>query len=256
MSKYTPIHSHTWEDKDFLKMSKDHKLIFFFLISNHSINNSGIYEIPLITISHKTGVPLSTVKKGLAKGLISGIEYDLEHEIVFVKNRIKYSPGGNPERVKIGIQNENGKFSKTFLWNQFILLYPQFKKIILTVNKPFTNGTIDLDLELDLDSKDLTNKKLLKIEFEEDWKRYPKNGNKKRASDCYTKTVKTPEDRKLFLQKMDDYLASVDDPKYYKNGDTFFYQWQDLDVAPQAKELSWGEKIDLERELKSKEQLQ
>jgi hypothetical protein len=238
MSKYTPIYSHTWEDRDFLKMGKDGKLIFFFLLSNSAINNSGIYEIPIITISQKTGIPSATVTQLLRNGSISGVEYDLENEIVFVKSRVKYSPGGNPVRVKKGIENEHLRFSKTFLWNNFIELYPQFKDIILTVTQPLPNGSLPLPLTLPLDSKDLTNNKPLKIEFEDDWKRYPKKGNKNRAMSCYLKTVTTLERREEFLKKMDAYLASVDDPRYYKNGDTFFSQWKDLEVGPEIKAVS------------------
>lgn len=167
MSKYTPLKKSIWRDKDFKKSKKDAKLLFLYLISNESINNSGIYEIPISTISEETTIGVSTVRQLLVNGSIKNIEYDMENEIAYVVNRRKHSPGGNPHQVERGIVSEFKQTSKSFLWNSFIKLNPQFKDIFPTLAQPLANGSIPLPLPIPLqDSKDLKDIKPLKIEKE------------------------------------------------------------------------------------------
>jgi len=69
------------------------------------------------------------------------------------------------------------------------------------------------------------------LNFETDWKSYPRTaGNKKKAQACYLKSVTTPEKRKEFLAKMKTYIASVEDPQFLKHGETFFRNWQDIEI--------------------------
>lgn len=70
--------------------------------------------------------------------------------------------------------------------------------------------------------------------FKEDWATYPrKDGVKSKALSCYKKTVGNNLDtnRPLFLKKMEEYVASVDDDGYLKHGETFFRNWQDLEIS-------------------------
>lgn len=249
MAKYRPVLTRIWKDRDFLSLGKDSKLIFLYLITNESCNNSGVYEIPIATISHETGVPQATVKQLLGNGSIKNIIYDVENEIVFVMNARKYSPGGNPAQVEKGVLSEFQHLGKTFLWNSFLELYPEFKTIFSTVDQPLVKGTLPLPLPLPL--KDLTNNKPLKMDieewFEEDWKLYPKKGHKKTALRHYKRTVNTPEKRELFLDKMTRYVDSVENPQYLKLGETFFNQWPDLEISDQIEPKqpkSWQEKED------------
>lgn len=147
-------------------------MLFLYFISNESVNNSGVYEIPLRTISVETGIPLPTLKKLLAQPVIKNIDYDMENEMVFVRNARKYSAGGNPAQVAKGILSEFQQNNKTFLWNSFLELNPQFKEKFSTVGQPLVNGSLPLplplplkDLDLDLD---LTNNKPLKMEVEKE----------------------------------------------------------------------------------------
>lgn len=76
--------------------------------------------------------------------------------------------------------------------------------------------------------------------FEKDWETYPrKEGNKKNAESYYLRSITTPEKRKAFLQKMDDYVKSIDDPIYLKHGETFFKNWENLETykLPKNKEI-------------------
>ena len=79
----------------------------------------------------------------------------------------------------------------------------------------------------------------IQLWFEEDWKRYPRPaGNKKNAFQSYQKII-GPDPiqlRPLFLNKMKDYIASVDDVKYLVYGEKFFREWQTIQIDPIAKQ--------------------
>lgn len=238
MSKYTAIYQKIWKDKDFLKSSKDEKLIFLYLTTNEAVHISGIYEIPLSTIAYETSIPLATVKKVLGKGSIKNVVYDLENEMVFLVNRLKkYSQGGNPTQVEKGVLKQFQETGKTSLWNMFVEVNPQFKSIFSTVDQPLPKGTLPLPIPLPI--KDLTNNRtdsdeiLCEGAFQNCWNQYPrKEGNKKKAFECFKKSVwKQGRRVNIFLEKMGRYIKSVDDPKYYKHGDTFFRNWEDLEIA-------------------------
>lgn len=64
--------------------------------------------------------------------------------------------------------------------------------------------------------------------FEEDWLSYPrKAGSKPKAKSSYLKSVTSLEKRKQFQEKTKVYLATVRDPQYYKQGETWFRNWED-----------------------------
>ena len=88
--------------------------------------------------------------------------------------------------------------------------------------------------------------------FEICWDKYPrKAGNKKKALDCFKKSVwaKGDQGQETFLKKMGAYVASVDDPGFLQHGETFFRNWQDLEISNirPIKNETWEEKH--EREL-------
>lgn len=71
--------------------------------------------------------------------------------------------------------------------------------------------------------------------FEEDWGRYiRKAGNKRKALECYQRTVGSDlaKKRPLFLDTMERYHESLKgrDRKYALHGETFFRNWQDLEI--------------------------
>ena len=109
---------------------------------------------------------------------------------------------------------------------------------------------VEVDRDREVDITHITNE--VEIAFKEDWIIYPrKAGDKGKALSCYRKTVgnNLKINRPLFLEKMKAYVASVDDPGFLKHGETFFRNWQDLEVSniKPMKNESWDEKH--EREL-------
>lgn len=234
MSKYSPIYQKIWKDKDFLKSSKDAKLIFFYLTTNEALHISGIYEIPLSTIAYETGIQLATVRQVLTNGSIKNVVYDMENEMVFLVNRLKkYSQGGNPDQVEKGVLKQFQETCKTPLWNLFLEANPYFKTLFPTLDQPLTKGSLPLPLPLRDLSNNGSNSNALEKNFNEDWGKYPrKEGNKRKAKECYVKSVgDNEEQRKRFLEKMEKYIASVDDPQFLKHGETFFRNWEDLEVS-------------------------
>lgn len=87
-------------------------------------------------------------------------------------------------------------------------------------------------------------------EFEKDWAMYPrKAGDKKKAFSCWMKTVwKKGEDARYnFIQKIIDYTASFDDTSFMKHGETFFRNWENIEIEKKQEKKqpkSWQEKED------------
>ena len=102
-----------------------------------------------------------------------------------------------------------------------------------------TNQNPENENDIDIAVKGLTKSKgtkptieARKVWFREDWGAYPrKDGDKAKAEKCYLKSVTSMEKRKLFQKKMREYVDSVDDPIYFKHGETFFRNWENLEVS-------------------------
>lgn len=101
------------------------------------------------------------------------------------------------------------------------------------------NQNPDNENEIEIEVKGLTKSKetkptikIRKVWFQEDWKSYPrKDGDIAKAEKCYLKSVTTLKKRKLFQKKMQEYVDSVDDPIYLKHGETFFRNWENIEVS-------------------------
>ena len=153
MSTHRQIQTKIWCDKDVLAAPAQGKLLFLYLICNKHINNSGVYEMPLSTISHDLKIAVPTVTKLLGNGSIKNVHYDFDNEMVFVVNAYrKYHPGGNPVQVEKGIINEFNQTNKTPLWNLFLKVNPYFKDIFPTVDQRLPNRSIPIPIEVPLDS--------------------------------------------------------------------------------------------------------
>lgn len=87
--------------------------------------------------------------------------------------------------------------------------------------------------------------------FEEDWISYPrKAGSKSKSKTCYLKSVTSLEKRKQFQEKTKVYLSTVSDPKYYKQGETWFRNWEDH-IIDEGNESSVENNISVLKELEA-----
>jgi len=70
----------------------------------------------------------------------------------------------------------------------------------------------------------------INLEFGELWKRYPRKDGKKRSFISFKRSVKTKENLQDIWKALENYIKLVQgkDPKYIKNGSTWFNQWQDF----------------------------
>jgi hypothetical protein len=108
------------------------------------------------------------------------------------------------------------------------------KHLQVADNKKTINFPLEVDREVDREVDNTYKGNECEKAFENCWDKYPrKAGNKKKALACFKKTVwvKGADGLMKFNDKMDDYIKSVDDPGFLKHGETFFRNWQDLEVS-------------------------
>lgn len=117
--------------------------------------------------------------------------------------------------------------------NGKIDLKPLIDKGFLVCMQDASNMPENADSETESETYKSTYKTDAREEwFEEDWASYPrKEGNKTKAKKCYLKSVESESRRKAFQKKMRAYVASVDDAKFLKHGETFFRNWEDLVIS-------------------------
>lgn len=150
MPGYRPIFKHIWKDPDFQELSPDDKLIFFYICTNDSITESGIYPLTPRTVANETGLSFDKVKAVFENGLYKNIEYDKEHRIIYVKNIRKYNTGGKPDLIRSSITKDLRNCPNTPLWENFFKDYPEYKGLgngCQTVLQRFSNDiVIDNDI--------------------------------------------------------------------------------------------------------------
>jgi len=155
MATYRPVYINIWKDPTFEGYKPPMKLIFIYLITNESTTESGIYPITIKTISNETGIPIKMVEKLLSNGL-KNVAYDFKNNFIFIKNFLKYSSGGGrPDLLQKSIE-KNYKNFNTPLWNEFMLIYPEYSNTLQTVGKPLTNCCSDVASISNAISKDIS----------------------------------------------------------------------------------------------------
>ena len=142
MAHYRKISVNIWRDPDFQKYSLEEKIVFFYLCTNPSATESGIYVITPGTISSESGVSFETVDHTLSNLGINNVRnlaYDVKTHTIFIKRYRLYNGGGAPALIRKAIQREHMITSTSPHWKEFVELYPEFQDII-TTDKPLSNG--------------------------------------------------------------------------------------------------------------------
>lgn len=103
---YRSIEPKIWQDSKFRKLSKDCKLLFFYLITNKNSHYSGIYYIPTEFIEYETGISREDIEVAI-KSLVSSeiVMHDSENSVIWVINMAKYQCKGNSDKLIMGIVN-------------------------------------------------------------------------------------------------------------------------------------------------------
>lgn len=90
------VHTKIWEDDEYLKYSKNAKLLFMYCITNHRIGLTGIYELPAMVLQFSTGLTEKEIEKA-KKELEANIAFYKDY--VFVFNAGKYSGFNSPKHA-------------------------------------------------------------------------------------------------------------------------------------------------------------
>jgi len=153
MAKYRPVYTQIWEDEDeFLNYSDFEKVLFFYLITNPSCTESGIYKISPRIISFILRCDQEKFVKSLSK-LSPNIMYDSDNKIVFVKNFFKYNGArhGRPDLILKSLMRDVTNFT-TPLWHCFIKTYPKFEESFIKVLENLDNTFYKNEYEYDNDN--------------------------------------------------------------------------------------------------------
>jgi hypothetical protein len=81
--------SGTWNDGEVLSYPPPVKLLFVYLWTNSHKNLAGLYELPMPTMRHETGLTEKQLRDGLA-ALYPKILFDPERNLVWVVNHVKH----------------------------------------------------------------------------------------------------------------------------------------------------------------------
>lgn len=100
MSDYKQIKTRIWQDKWFLSLTPEEKLMWLFLLTNQYVHFSGLYELPKPLISPLTGSsnPLIVLKKFVEDGKIKMYE-----DWILITNFKKHQPISENVKDKVNI---------------------------------------------------------------------------------------------------------------------------------------------------------
>lgn len=95
------IHTKFWRDPYVRKLSKDEKLVYFYVLTNEYVNIIWCYEIDADTIAFDTGIDTTTAEKCLNR-LASDAKINRFKNFIYLNNAYRYEQ-------YIGEKNETAK---------------------------------------------------------------------------------------------------------------------------------------------------
>lgn len=127
MRDFNKVNPSLWGSKKFQSLGTDGKLIYlYFLTSPHS-NSSGCYRCKIGYMVDDIGISRDDVIKGIER--VSDtllISFDMDEEIVFIRNWFVYNPPSNPNHAKkvlsdiVSLQNSRLKILALEDFSQFV----------------------------------------------------------------------------------------------------------------------------------------
>ena len=123
---YRKIESQFWTDPKVRILDPKEKLLFLYLITNPHSHVSGIYYLPLSTISHETGIEPHRVRRALTifKDAHT-VFYDEIAEVVWCRKMLRYQ-GINPS-ILVMVGKHLPTLHNSFLINEFLKEYHEHK---------------------------------------------------------------------------------------------------------------------------------
>lgn len=143
MADFRNIFTRIWNDKWFVTLDIDEKLLFIYLFSNERASICGMYELPLRTIVFETGIEKNRVLQILDRLQIDKKVFYVD-EVIWIVNFQKYNNSGNSAKVKIRITKDiemtpDGEIKKMYCKSNNIP-YPK-------LNIPYPKKFHDTDTE-------------------------------------------------------------------------------------------------------------
>jgi hypothetical protein len=145
--------------KEIRALGLECQVLALYLMTNPHTNALGVYYLPLIFISHETGIPPEGVRKGLASLSKVGFSYyDEGSEVVFVKEMAKFQIGElSPRDHKATwVKKEYQKLPKCpFLY----AFYARYKDLFNLLHPRGSEGAwkglgsflVEMDMEMDME---------------------------------------------------------------------------------------------------------
>ncbi len=220
--------SEKWKKTWFRKLKPEHKLMWFYILDN--CDHAGIWESDFELASFMIGWTYDQTE----------IEEAFEKQFLKIDENRWYLTDYIEWQYKCTISelNPNNKahlgvirtLEKHKIYDLLSIPYE-------APSKPLQRGTgvgvgkgVGIGIGKGVGKKNSDNGKFDE-EFEEVWKRYPRKDGKKKASEHFRASVKCAEDVKNINIALDKYLEYVRandiEPKYTKNGSTWFNNWGD-----------------------------
>lgn len=109
------LHTKFWQDSFVADLSPSERLVFVYLLSNHKINMSGIYEMSGREISFDTGISLEEIKF-FAKKLQDSKKMFFFRNWICITNHDRYNSYGKGEKQIPALIRELSYIPQEF-WN-------------------------------------------------------------------------------------------------------------------------------------------
>jgi hypothetical protein len=225
MGKYRKIDVRIWNDADFVALSDQGKLLWFFLYTHPHMTSIGAMRATKEGL--RAELKWSEVSFNGAFSELLGkpfIEVDEGACFLCFPNFLKYNPPENPNVVKS--------------WDAIIDLIPEcelkdkylqsLKAFAIPFGVTLRKGLANQEQEQEQEQE---HKRLPQFSFETIWKLYPKKLGKTDALRHFKKTVVTEKDFEDIQSAVKNYQAYIRvekvEEKFVKHGSTWFNTWRD-----------------------------
>lgn len=119
---YRTIDARFWTDPKVRELTLKDKLLFLYFITSPHAHYSGLYYLPLVTLSYEIGIPEDEVIKGidtLSKGYL--VHADMVSDLVWVVNMFRYQ--SRSPKLITGLASYLSELHKSPLISQFLEYY-------------------------------------------------------------------------------------------------------------------------------------
>lgn len=101
MRTYAKVHTRIWNDKKFMSLSDDGRMVFLFLLTHPYQNGLGAFRATIAGLAEEIGWPEERFSKGFAQPWAKGMaNHDSTGPMVWLPKHLKHNKPENPNVVK------------------------------------------------------------------------------------------------------------------------------------------------------------